>query len=296
MGGSVRRLRAALAASILAIGTTLVAGSCWNPLNWALSTWAHLDLVKVKGGSLWLGSDDTTYPDENWSHYVAVSTFLMSRYEVTQQLYFAVMGENPSTFNDDLAKPVEGVTWFKAVEFCNELSVAAGFTPCYDLDVAGVVGCNFSADGYRLPTEAEWEFAARGGTGSEGNYYAGSDNVGDVAWWLGNSTGSTHVVGSRGSNELDLYDMSGNVWEFCWDTYDSSYYQWNDEWVDPLGPTGTYAYYQDIDLNPMYMVIHGGCYTNNIISPNDLLRPSARLFLNWDEAYDGVGFRVVRRP
>jgi formylglycine-generating enzyme required for sulfatase activity len=305
VGGSVRRWRAALAATILAIVTALVAGSCWNPLNWALQTWGDLDMVKVKGGIRKLGSDDVSFPEENPSHWVTVSTFLMSRYEVTQQLYYAVMGMNPSyfqpsAFTDEPRRPVESVTWLDAVKFCNELSQYARFTPCYTINEAGgVVTCNFTADGYRLPTEAEWEFAARGGTANDGYYYkyAGSDNIGDVAWWKGNSDLETHPVGYWGSNELDLYDMTGNVWEWCWDTYDDTYYQWNTDWTDPLGPEDIYAYDAAI-YTGCYMIVRGGSFGDDT-TPADVLRTSTRAYVfdNWVDAHrTSVGFRVVRRP
>jgi sulfatase modifying factor 1 len=223
----------------------------------------------------------------------------MSRFEVTQQLYSLITGTNPSSFQyangytEDLDRPVEQVTWLDAIKFCNELSQSSRLTPCYTIDeTAGEVFCDFTADGYRLPTEAEWEYAARGGTANTGYYYyyAGSDNINTVAWWWGNSTGSTQPVGNKGPNELGLYDMSGNVWEWCWDTYDSTYYQWNTDWSDPLGPTGNYAY--DVNTN----VEHGGYWDNDTTVGSDWLRPSARWGFDWWSYGYGIGFRVVRAP
>lgn len=299
MGGLVRRLRAALAASVLAVVTSLLAGSCWNPLNWALMTWAaDVDdaMVEVPGGSLWLGSDDPAYPDENPSHWVTVSSFLLSKYEVTQALYELITDENPSYFQlrngytDEPCRPVEQVTWLQAVYFCNMLSESCRLTPCYTIDEAnGQVICDFTANGYRLPTEAEWEYAARGGTYSLGNYYAGSNNIDDVAVYYGNSGGATWCVGSKWPNELGLYDMSGNVWEWCWDTYDSTYYQWNTDWTDPLGPTENYAY--DI----YNQVEHGGYWENDPSAVgSDYLRPSARWGFDWWTYGYGIGFRLAR--
>ncbi|HEX37418.1 MAG TPA: formylglycine-generating enzyme family protein, partial [Candidatus Cloacimonetes bacterium] len=126
---------------------------------------------------------------------------------------------------------VEKVSWYDAVEFCNKKSRKEGLTPCYSGSGKNIT-CNFNANGYRLPTEAEWEYAARGGhlaNGSNlrnGGYtYSGSDNIDDVAWYSDNSGRKTHPVGQKQPNELGLYDMSGNVWEWCWDwkgSYSSS--------------------------------------------------------------------------
>lgn len=298
MGGIMKQWRAALAASVLAVVTALLAGSCWNPLNWALVTWAadvNDAMVEVQGGSMWLGSDDLSYPEENPIHWVTLSSFLISKWEVTQQLYELVMDTNPSYFQpsngytDEPCRPVEQVTWLDAVKFCNALSEAARLDQCYVIDEAnGEVFCDFAANGYRLPTEAEWEFAARGGTYSLGNYYAGSNNIDDVAVYYWNSEETTWPVGSKWPNELGLYDMSGNVWEWCWDTYDSTYYTWNTEWTNPLGPTGNHAY------NTLNQVEHGGYWANDPADIADYLRPSARWGYDWLTYGYGIGFRLAR--
>jgi formylglycine-generating enzyme required for sulfatase activity len=162
-----------------------------------------------------------------------VSTFYICDHEVTQSEYKAVIGDNPSKFKGD-KKPVERVSWYVAVEYCNALSIKEGLTPCYSKDSGENWTWNRSADGYRLPTEAEWEWAAKGGIKSKGYIYSGSDNIDSVAWYIDNSDSTTHPVKNKAPNELKLYDMTGNVWEWCWDWYGANYYK--DNQVNPTGP------------------------------------------------------------
>lgn len=186
------------------------------------------NMVYVEGG--------TFNPAADYS--VTVTAFYIGMYEVTQLEYQTIAGDNPAFFSDNLQRPVETVSWFDAVEYCNRRSLAEGLTPCYSFSDYGSdpenwpndwnshIGnhihffCDWTANGYRLPTEMEWMFAALGGIESEGYLYSGSDNADDVAWYDGNSGGSTQPVGSKVPNELGLYDMSGNVWEWTWDIWD----------------------------------------------------------------------------
>ena len=148
--------------------------------------------------------------------------------EVTQELYKSVMGENPSKFNGEKNLPVEQVSWYDAVYFCNKLSDMFGLTPVYAVDgepdvekwgyvphITGTVSQNGNNSGYRLPTVEEWQYAAKGGQ----NYnYSGSGNLDEVGWHRENSGSKTHPVAQKDPNGYGLYDMSGNVWEWCWDS------------------------------------------------------------------------------
>jgi formylglycine-generating enzyme required for sulfatase activity/uncharacterized caspase-like protein len=181
------------------------------------------DLVRVEGGTFRLG-------DEGSGPSVTLSPFLLGRTEVTQIDWRRVMGTNPSGFEGaDL--PVDGVTWYDAVTFCNKLSKLEGLEPCYAINGV-IVTCDFTKNGCRLPTEAEWEFAARGGTLSAKYTYSGSNTVGEVAWYASNSEHTSHPAGTKAGNELGFYDMSGNVSEWCWDIY-GSYIA--DAQKDPVG-------------------------------------------------------------
>jgi formylglycine-generating enzyme required for sulfatase activity len=164
------------------------------------------NMVRVEGGTFMMGATSEqgsdAWKDEKPAHQVTLSSFSIGKYEVTQEEWEAVMGSNPSKFKG-VKRPVERVSWDDCQEFIRKLNQKTG-------------------KHFRLPTEAEWEFAARGGNRSNGYKYSGSNDKRNVAWY--NSHKKTHPVGQKSPNELGLYDMSGNVFEWCQDWYDSSYY------------------------------------------------------------------------
>jgi sulfatase modifying factor 1 len=176
-------------------------------------------MIFVQGGTFQMGNSSQAPP----AHTVSLSNFYIGKYEVTQKEYFSVLGINPSSFAGE-NRPVENVDWYATFKYCNARSRSDGLPVAYNeitgqlLDESGNVTTNTKeVKGYRLPTEAEWEFAARGGNNSLGFTYSGSNNPDEVAWYNSNAGGMTHDVGLKLPNELGLYDMTGNVWEWSTD-------------------------------------------------------------------------------
>jgi len=248
-----------------------------------------MEFVEIKNGSFRMGSDDWTseetksYRDETPAHRVTITQpFLMSRHTVTQQQYLDVMGKNPSKFKGLLhrkhqSRPVERVSWFDAVAFCNALSKQEGLKCFYRID--GAVVSPLAGDGYRLPTEAEWEHACRGGR--ETWWYCGNkeNDAWDYAWCRRTTADKgTHVVGRKHPNRFGLYDMHGNVWEWCQDWFGKHYYQ-NSPTIDPSGPDSGEK-----------RLMRGGSWNEVLMNA----RSAVREFNTPDVKYDDVGFRVVR--
>jgi formylglycine-generating enzyme required for sulfatase activity len=210
------------------------------------------DMVLVEGGTFLMGSpkNEADRSEQEYQHKVKVDSFYICNHEVTQKEWETVMG----TTIQELEKkenytlgfygvgenfPVYYVSWFDAIDFCNKLSQKEGFEPVYSI-IGEDITVNWNAKGYRLPTEAEWEYAARGGKKSKGFLFSGSNDIDQVAWCDGNSDDEAHPVKGKEANELGIYDMTGNVWEWIWDWKNFDYYK-ESPLSNPHGPsTGSY--------------------------------------------------------
>lgn len=239
-------------------------------------------MIAVEGGSYLRGSAEPPYATTERVHRASVKTFYLAETETTQALWTAVMGSNPSKFRG-AGLPVDFVSWLDAVRFCNALSGKAGLTAAYTIS-GQKVEWNRDADGYRLPTEAEWEYAARGGLlGAVGDEplkrapFAGSSVAEEVAWFDGNSGKATKLVATKKPNELGLFDMSGNVWEWCWDWY-GDYPR--DAVSDPAG----------VESGSAHRVLRGGSW----FGPRNLSRVTYRYWNVPTFKANSVGFRVAR--
>jgi formylglycine-generating enzyme required for sulfatase activity len=222
----------------------------------------NIKMVHIKGGNFIMGDEKNYDKEEIKNNHIVVSDFWISNYEVTQMEWLEIMGNNPSRHKGELL-PVENINWYNAVEFCNKKSMKEGLSTCYKIDknsqdennlnyrdeIKWTVSCDFTKNGYRLPTEAEWEYAAKGGEESMGYEYSGSNDLNEVAWFYENSNKQSHFIGQKIPNELGLYDMSGNVYEWCWDWYDI--YDEKRSKLNPKGPT-----------QGKYKIIRGGCMNN----------------------------------
>ena len=196
-------------------------------------------MVLVESGTFQMGTMEGHYIEQPIHQVTLTKTFYIGINAVTYEEYGRYLDDLGVYYPDDddpekLTLPVSGVNWIDAVAYCNWLSEKTRLSPCYT-GKGIVTKCDFSANGYRLPTEAEWEYAARGGQKSKGYLYAGSNDPDEVGWHAGNSGGEAHPGGGKAPNELGIFDMSGNRWEWCWDWFDPEYYTSSPD-VDPTGP------------------------------------------------------------
>ena len=215
------------------------------------------EMVLVEGGTFNMGSNKDV-EEEKPVHSVSVSNYSIGKYEVTQQQWFDIMGKNPAKFTECLQCPVESVSWNDISDFLQKLNTLSGKK-------------------YRLPTEAEWEYAARGGNKSKGFAFSGSNKAEDVSWLGLNSTSKTHPVGEKIQNELGICDMSGNLYEWCNDFYDETYYS-RSPVSNPAGAE-----------KGSYKILRGGCW----ISPASSCDVTSRRWELPSQVNDLHGFRLV---
>lgn len=218
------------------------------------------NLVWVTGGRFVMG-DDGGEADEKPAHEVVVDGFAISKYPVTQRQWTVIMGSNPSEFTGCDQCPIDRVSWDDAQKF---IAILNKLTGKY----------------YSLPTEAEWEYAAKGGLEGKGFRYSGSDDIDQVGWYTGNSNRRPHVVGEKAPNELGLYDMTGNMWEWCQDWYAKFYYELNEKY-SPTGPSSGAG-----------RVRRGGSWFTQAIN----CRVTTRNNVQQDYKDDSGTFRLVQYP
>ena len=250
-------------AGVLTANTTVATNTAsslsGNTITIPVKNGISIDMVRVEAGTFTMGATSEMEDPYDWekpTHQVTLTNdYYIGKYEVTQALWKAVMGNNPSNFKGDNL-PVEKVSWDDCQEFINKLNRITGKT-------------------FRLPTEAEWEYAARGGKKSRGYQYSGSNNISDVAWYSDNSGNMTNDVGSKQANELGIYDMTGNVWEWCQDGYGK--YSSSSQ-INPIGAT-----------SDSYRVNRGGSWYGIA----RLCRSSCRFGITPVNRFNFIGVRLV---
>lgn len=249
-----------------------------------------ITMVSIPAGSFMMGHDyvntagkidkvNVYYSDEQPVHRVTLNAFQIGATEITQGLYKGVTGLNPSTFTGDDNLPVTNVSANDALAFCNKLSEAAGLEPCCDPKTGK---CDFSKNGFRLPTEAEWEYACRAGTRSQFSTGDTENDLDRAGWYIANSGGRTHPVAKKTPNSLGLYDMQGNVFEFCYDGYDETYTGGNYSPESVANPKG-------LEIFNLRIMRGGGWF-----SEPSVCRSAARSTFWTGGGNYYIGFRVAR--
>lgn len=241
-----------------------------------ITTKSGIEMVYLPGGEFTMGSGEA---GESPAHKVKLSPFYIDKYEVTQDMYKKLDLPNPSHFKNG-KNPAEMVAWVNAAIYCNERSIEEGLKPCYD---EKTWECDFSANGYRLPTEAEWEYAARGGTDTRYYFGADSKNLKNYAIYSRNSSSKPETTGSRKPNQYGLFDMYGNVAEWCNDFYSADYYGKSPA-EDPRGPK-----------DGKERVIRGGSWNDGEELANSTARSMDGSISDACILRDTIGFRCVRR-
>lgn len=245
------------------------------------------EMIEVPGGEYYMGNDYSNSTDEAPEHKVILNDFLIGKYEVTfdefDMFCMAVGLEKPDDGGFGRGKlPVANLSWQSAIMYCNWLSAKEGLDKYYAIkrDSSNYfnVKVNEDANGYRLPTEAEWEYAARGGKDGKTTSYSGSNNVDEVAWYKMNADLTPHEVGTKKPNELGIHDMTGNAWEWCYDIYGKNYYSESEE-NNPKGPR-----------SGAERVYRGGNWNSTL----DFLRLTSRFHFAPNKDYGLIGMRLAR--
>jgi formylglycine-generating enzyme required for sulfatase activity len=244
-----------------------------------IRTKSGVEMVLIPAGRFTMGSDSGA-PDQAPAHEVWIDAFLMDRHEMTQEVYGKLVQPNGSHFKGP-QRPVEMISWAEAALYCNKRSRAEGLEPCYNEQTAK---CDFRANGYRLPTEAEWEYACRAGTGTSWSFGNDPGELRKHAWLKDNADKTTHPVMQKAPNPWGLYDMHGNVAEWCNDVYDKDYYKTSPK-KNPQGPAEGDKY-----------VLRGGAWNSSPPACGSAYRVGEEPgFQDACFARDAIGFRCVRR-
>lgn len=242
-------------------------------------------MVGLPGGCFLMGSpdsDDRAYGDEKPQHEVTVSPFRIAITPVTMELYRRIIPESSTAQSKAEARlPVTDVTWFDAVEFCNRLSKRMGYRPCY-FKWFGWWRCDWRADGYRLPTEAEWEYACRAGTTTRFSFGDDPNGLDGHAWYADNANRDVQPVATQRTNPWGLYDLHGNIWEWCWDGYGSYSPK---PTRDPCGPKRFFWWTER-------RILRGGSFVDSL----ENLRAARRIDVDPKRRFRLFGFRCVRVP
>jgi formylglycine-generating enzyme required for sulfatase activity len=249
-----------------------------------ITTKSGVQMVYVPGAQFMMGSAHGN-PDEAPVHKVKLSPFLMDKFEVTHEMFAKVQLPDPSHWQDNPGKPVERVRWRDAKRYCNERSLLEGLNPCYN-EKTPDWDCDYSANGYRLPAEAEWEYACRAGKDSDYDFEQ-ADKLRQYGWFGENSDQKTHVTGQKKANGFGLYDLYGNVSEWCEDVYSPTWYRESPE----LNPHGPPSPGKDVKR-----VIRGGSWKSSADQCRASFRQGERTG-DTDACFstDFCGFRCVRR-
>ncbi|MEN6575981.1 MAG: SUMF1/EgtB/PvdO family nonheme iron enzyme [Phycisphaerales bacterium] len=242
-----------------------------------ITTSSGIEMALIPAGSFQMGSNGGS-EDEKPVHTIRLNSFWMDRFEVVQEEFKKYQISDPSHFKG-VRQPLEQINWTDAALYCNERSLAEGLEPCYDEETWA---CSAGANGYRLPTEAEWEYACRAGTSSDYSFGSGAGPLGEYAWHTANSGGTTHAVGQKRPNPWGLYDMHGNVAEWCNDRYGKDYYRASDA-ENPRGPS-----------EGQERVLRGGAWNSSPESCRSSYRASDPAIDDTCLANDAIGFRCVR--